>query len=414
MALSSSNTITGAAGVDLQTVRAELPALAHSIYLNTGGLGPAPRAATAEAARLLHLIGEYGNDTPSVQQELTAGATYARAALGAMFGVPAGDIALIRAVSEGISAVGHGLDWRHGDEVIVTDQEHPAGLFPWLSLRDRFGARVRRLPVHDDAHRPQDAGTLLDRLDSLLTARTRLVALSHVTTETGVRLPAREICALVHRRCPEAAVGFDGAQAAGQFPIDLAAMGCDFYTATGYKWLLGHRGTSFLYIRPDWGDRIRPSWSGPGAAARADRDTLAWEPLPGAARFEFGGRDWFIYAALGKALDFVASAGLRAIEAHAAALADRLKAALAAIPGATVYTPPDAAASSGIVTAGLAGWTGRGLIDALRRRWQITGRSAYRDRAVRFSVAFFTSGAEVETVAAAMRDLAGAPMPSRR
>jgi selenocysteine lyase/cysteine desulfurase len=405
-------TTTRPATIDLSTVRAELPALAHCIYLNTGGLGPAPRTATAEAVRLVQLIGEYGNDTPSVQEELAAGATYAREALGRMFGVPAAQIALIRAVSEGISAVGYGLDWHEGDEAVITDQEHPAGLFPWLSLRDRFGVRVRCLPIHDASHRPHSGDELLDHLDGLLTPRTRLVSLSHVTTETGVRLPAREICALVHRRCPDAAVGFDGAQAAGQFPIDFGEIGCDFYTATGYKWLLGHRGTSFLSIHPDWIERIRPSWTGPGASVRADRDTLAWEPLPSATRFEFGGRDWFIYAALGKALDFVAGAGLPAIEAHSTTLAGRLKAGLAEIPGVTVYTPLDPACSTGIVTAGLAGWTGRDLIDTLRRRWGITGRSAYGNRAVRFSVAFFVDEAEIETVIEAIGQLAnGAERP---
>lgn len=394
--------------IDLAAARAELPALAHCIYLNTGGLGPAPRAATAEALRLVQLIGEYGNDTPMVQHELTAGATYAREALGRMFGVPASQIALIRAVSEGISAVGHGLDWQTGDEVVITDQEHPAGLFPWLSLRDRFGVRVRCLPTHDAALRPLAAEELLDRLQALLTDRTRLVSVSHVTTETGVRLPAREVCELVHRRCPGAAVGFDGAQSAGQFPIDFGEIGCDFYSATGYKWLLGHRGTSFLYIHPDWVERIKPSWSGPGAASGVDKDTLSWSPLPSAARFEFGGRDWFTYAALGKALDFVGGAGLAAIEARSAALARRLKAELAEIPGVTVYTPHEPAASTGIVTAGLEGWTGRDLIGTLRQRWSITGRSAFGDRAVRFSLAFFIDEAEVKAVAEAMRELASA------
>jgi selenocysteine lyase/cysteine desulfurase len=120
----------------------------------------------------------------------------------------------------------------------------------------------------------------------------------------------------------------------------------------------------------------------------------------------FGGRDWFIYAALGKALDFIAGAGLPAIEAYSTALAGRLKAALSGIAGVTVYTPPNAACSTGIVTAGLEGRTGRDLIDTLRQRWNVAGRSAYGNRAVRFSVAFFTCNAEVETVAEAVRELA--------
>ena len=181
-----------------------------------------------------------------------------------------------------------------------------------------------------------------------------------MTTETGVRLPAREVCALVHRRCPARPLGFDGAQAAGQFPIDLGALGCDFYTATGYKWLLGHRGTSFLYVRPAWIQRLRPSWSGPGAALPVGQDPLAWAPLPTASRFEFGGRDRPVYGALGEAVGFVAGAGPPAIEARSAALAGRLKAALADVPGVTVLTPRDPAASTGIVTVALAGWTGHG------------------------------------------------------
>jgi selenocysteine lyase/cysteine desulfurase len=143
------------------------------------------------------------------------------------------------------------------------------------------------------------------------------------------------------------------------------------------------------------------------------QDPLTWEPLPTAARFEFGGRDWPVYGALGEALDFVAGAGLPAIEARTAALAGHLKAALAEIPGVTVLTPPDSGLSTGIVTAGLAGWRGRDLIDTLRRRWRITGRSAFGDRAVRFSVAFFVAEAEVETVIEAMGQLARAPRPAQ-
>ncbi|MBI3970748.1 MAG: aminotransferase class V-fold PLP-dependent enzyme [Chloroflexi bacterium] len=400
------NTADATSTIDLDAIRAELPALAHSTYLNTGGLGPTPRAATAEALRLYQLIGEYGNDTRVVRRELDAGAALARTTLARTFGVRPEHIAFMRAVSEGLSAVGHGLDWREGDEVVITDQEHPAGILPWLTLRDRYGIVVRCLPVSDA---PANSVVLLDNLSSLLGPRTRIVALSHVTTETGVRLPAREICALVHERCPAAAVGFDGAQSAGQFPIDLAEIGCDFYSATGYKWLLGHHGTSFLYIRyirPDWLPRLKPSWSGPGASARLDRQTLAWDPQPTPTRFEFGGRHWPLYSALGKAVRLLSDVGLAAIEARSTQLAGRLKAELSAIPGVTVYTPAAASLCTGIVTAGLAGWTGSDLIATLRTRWNITGRAAHGNRAIRLSVAFFTSDEEIDAVLTAFRSLA--------
>jgi selenocysteine lyase/cysteine desulfurase len=379
--------------------RAELPALAHSIYLNTGGLGPTPRATTAEVLRLFTLIGEHGNDAPAVRRELLEAVDQARATVARVFGVAPETVAMLRAVSEGLSAVGHGLDWREGDEVVVTEQEHHAGLLPWLSLRDRFGLRVRQMAVRNDRT------ALLDDLAACLGPRTRLVALSHVTTETGVRLPAREVCDLVHRRCPGALVGFDGAQAAGQFPIDLAALDCDFYSATGYKWLLGHHGTSFLYVHPRLAGQLRQSWSGPDAARRVDRETLEWEPRPAPICFEFGGRHRPLYAGLARAVEFVVGQGLAAVEQRVARLAGRLKSGLAEVPGVTAHTPADPALSTGIVTAGLDGWTGSALIEALRARWQITGRSAHLNRAVRFSVAFFTTDTEVDAVVDGVRIL---------
>src|SRR5438128_1072437 len=123
--------------IDLAAVRAEIPALSSSVYLNTGGYAPSPRR-VYEAAFAEHRVQmEAGPDAPGYRAAQTQRVEETRASLAAMLSVTPDEIALTRAVSEGIDIVAWGTDWQPGDEVIVTDQEHPTGRLPWLNLRDR-------------------------------------------------------------------------------------------------------------------------------------------------------------------------------------------------------------------------------------------------------------------------------------
>ena len=276
------------------------------------------------------------------------------------------------------------MDWNAGDEVIVTDEEHPTGIMVWRNLEKERGIKVRKMPI------PEDREEMLAGLDALINERTKLVCISHVTTDTGTRLPAREICDLAHER--GVPVAMDAAQSAGQFPIDLRDMDVDFYAGTGHKWLLGGWGTGYFYIRRDWIERLKVSWTG-SQAGTLDRSTMDdLQFLDSAHRFEFGGRHTVLYGAMGKAIEYIDDVGIDTIEERSTQLADRLKAGIAEIPGAVLRSPESHEFSTGIVTVSVDGMSGDDLNSQMLERWNILGRPALQQGAMRLCCAFFTEG----------------------
>ena len=385
--------------MNLEQIRQEIPGLRTNVYFNTGGTGPLSEQTTATIEDTRRLIDEQGAEAPPVKEAVTARTEAARHSIAAMLGVDPDEIALMRSVSEGMNVVAMGLDWQAGDEIILTDQEHPTGLMPWFSLRRRVAVDLKFVPLTDDRDE------LLRRFEAAITPRTKLFSLSHVTAENGLRLPAKEIVDLAHRH--GAQVLFDGAQSVGQFPINLREINADYYALTGHKWLSGGMGVGAFYVRRDLIEDLDVSWTGSGAAAEMDRVTgdFAWQP--GARRYEFGGRAWPLYVGLGAAVDYIEELGTDQIESRAGELADGLKRELAAIPGVTVISPMDPAMSTGIVSFEIDGMTGPEVASALWDRWQIICRAAMQGTATRLSVAYFTSSDEITTARDAVATLAG-------
>jgi L-cysteine/cystine lyase len=215
---------------------------------------------------------------------------------------PAETIALTTATTDGCNIVLTGLGIGPGDEVVTTDSEHP-GLFGGLLAS---GATLRIVAV-----RERRAKEALAALDAAITRRTRLVALSHVSWLTGAVLPLRE---LAGRGSP---VLVDGAQGAGAIPVDVAELGCDFYTVSAQKWLLGPEATGALYVRPERVDELRMTFP----------SFMSWEhpdyvPRAGAARFDPGWIPAGSTAGLLESLAFAEEAGeerferARAMAAH--------------------------------------------------------------------------------------------------
>ena len=384
--------------LDLNRIRSDFPALGESIYMNTGGTGPLSRQMVDFVASQYRAGMELGPDTPSVKDAINEEFERARGTVARHFGVTPNEIALLRSISEGLSTVAYGMDWNAGDEVIVTDEEHPTGIMVWLNLAAERGIRIRKMPL------PEDREEMLAGLDALINERTRLVCISHVTTDTGTRLPAREICDLAHDR--GVPVAMDAAQSTGQFPIDLRDMDVDFYAGTGHKWLLGGWGTGYFYIRRDWIERLKVSWTG-SQAGTLDRTTMEdLQFLDSAHRFEFGGRHTVLYGAMGKAIEYLDDIGIDTIEARSMQLADRLKAGISEIPGAVLRSPESHEFSTGIVTLSVDGMSGDDLNSQMLERWNILGRPALQQSAMRLCCAFFTEDREVDTIIEAISTLA--------
>ena len=257
--------------MNLQAVRAELPVCERVAYLNAGTMGPLPRRTGDTIARWAHRLVEEGRSSKALFEELLALREAVRTELRRVINAPEGSVALTTATTDSCNIVLTGLGIGPGDEVVTTDSEHP-GLFGGL-VASGASLRIARI-------RERSAGEALAALEDQLTERTRLVAVSHVSWLTGAVLPIRE---LAGRGIP---VLVDGAQAAGAIPVDVVQLGCDFYTVSAQKWLLGPEATGALYVHPKWVDELRltfpsyMSWQYPDYAPRpgADRFDPGWIP----------------------------------------------------------------------------------------------------------------------------------------
>jgi isopenicillin-N epimerase len=174
-----------------------------------------------------------------------------RDALAAFLRVKRDELAITRNATEANNVVCNGLDLKPGDEDLLTDQEHPGGRCCWEQKAARFGVKLNYVTLPKP---PASAEQIVDLFARALTPRTRIIVFSHITTVTGVVLPAKPICAMARERGILTHV--DGAHTIGQIPLDLRDLGCDFYASSPHKWLMSPKGTGFLYIREELLDRL--------------------------------------------------------------------------------------------------------------------------------------------------------------
>ena len=241
--------------------------------------------------------------------------------LARMFGAEADEMVLTRNASEALHLQTIGLELNPGDEVIITTQEHPAGHRPWMFRKERDGIVVKEVFIPSPLESGDD---VVNRLEAAVTRKTKALSFCHIT-RGGHRYPVKKLAAMARDQGLLTLV--DGAQAAGQFPINLHDLGCDAYTVSLHKWILAPAGTGFLYVRKDARDRIRSTFS-PGATVEAP----GFDPP--------GTMDFPVRAAIGTALKFVNTLGLKNIEKRCRTLSDYLKAGLADIKGVKLLSSP--------------------------------------------------------------------------
>ena len=171
--------------------------------------------------------------------------------LAAFVGCTRDEIALLRNATEANSYIANGIDMKPGDEVLMTDQEHPGGEQPWNLRAKRYGVVVKKITLPKP---PQNSAQVLRLFNDAITPRTRVIFFSHITTVTGVVLPAKEICALARSKGILSAV--DGAHVTGMMRLDVHDLGCDLYSSSPHKWLQAPKGSGFLYVRDEVIDRL--------------------------------------------------------------------------------------------------------------------------------------------------------------
>ncbi len=294
--------------MDLASLRSQLPVLERLAYLNAGSVGPMPSAALEAAHRELALQAEEGRGGKAHFERMGELADRLRGRVADLMSCDAGEVALTGSTTDGVNAVLAGLDLKPGDEIVTSDEEHPGLLAPLALARERRGVTLRIVPF--------------DEVAGSVGPATRLVACSHVSWISG-RVADTEALA-----AGSAPVLLDGAQGLGAVPVDVRALGCEYYAASGQKWLCGPIGSGYLHVRGDLVEKLSPTSPGYGTLADPLR-ALELPLVPGAARFDTALPPAHHSAWALAALDVLESAGMDAVHTRAAGLAAQLAEMLA-------------------------------------------------------------------------------------
>lgn len=380
-------------------IRAGMPALQGQAYLNWGGSGPNPAPILRKVHGFLDREAALGPFHPEIRAAFTALKGELRANIAGALGARPDEIALAENTTDGINIAAAGLDWKKGDEVLVSDLEHPGGYLPWLLWRERKGIRVRLLATGASDEE------LLENLRRALGPRTRALCVSHIDWLTGRRLPLGKIGHI----CRKAGVLFavDGAQSCGQIAVDIRKTYADVYTLSGQKWLMGPQGTGAAFIRRGLGKTLNAAKAGYHSAQKKNLKTLLFEPFPGARRFESSTLSPALISGLNEAVALWRRNDPAAIEKRIARLTQRALDGLSTIRGVECLTPAGRPAQSGLVSFRIRGMDAGKAAAILLKKHKIVLRAvAAEPPAIRASIHYLNTGKEIGQLISAVHQLA--------
>ncbi|MBE1288875.1 MAG: SufS family cysteine desulfurase [Rhodobacteraceae bacterium] len=316
---------------DVDKIRADFPILSREVngkplvYLDNGASAQKPRAVIDAMTHAYEA--EYANVHRGLHH-LSMVATEAyegvRGKIARFLGVAdEREIVFTSGATEGINLVSYG--WaaprlQAGDEIILTIAEHHANIVPWHFLRERLG--VKLVWVETDMNGDLDPQAMIDAI----TPRTRLIAMSHMSNVLGTVFDVKTVIDAAHAR--DIPVLVDGSQAAVHMPLNLDALGADFYAITGHK-LYGPSGSGAIYIKSARMAEMQPFLGGGDMIREVHRDEITWNDPP--MKFEAGTPGIVQQIGLGVALDYMSAVGMEAIAAHEADLTQYARTRLAGL-----------------------------------------------------------------------------------
>ncbi|MBI4507418.1 MAG: cysteine desulfurase [Chloroflexi bacterium] len=340
---------------DLRATRQDFPILQRTVrgrplvYLDSAATSQKPlavieaiegyyRTSNANIHRGIHTLGD----------EATEAYENARAKVARFIGAPSPrGVVFVRNTTEGINLVAYAWGRRNvraDDEIILTEMEHHSNLIPWQMLANEVGARLRFVPLAPDGTFAPEA------LERLLSARTRLVALPHMSNVLGTINPVRAVADLAH--AAGALVVVDGAQSVPHLPVDVREMGCDFLAFSGHK-MCAPTGIGVLWGREDLLEAMEPFMAGGGMIREVHWDYATWDEIP--HRFEAGTPNIAGAVGLGAAVDYLEGIGMAAIRQHEVEITAYALEALRHLGDVTLYGPRDAQRRGGVVSFNVAG-----------------------------------------------------------
>jgi cysteine desulfurase/selenocysteine lyase len=400
-----------ATAFDVERIRADFPILATRVngrplaYLDNGASAQMPRQVMDRMVR--YRSAEHANIHRGVHHlSATATAAYeaARVTVQRFLNAPEDrEVVFTSNVTDAINLVAHGYGRAfvgEGDEVVITHLEHHANIVPWQMLCEEKGAKLRVAPIDDSGE------VDLDAFAALFNARTRFCSVTHVSNALGTINPVWQMAEIAHGHGVPIMV--DGAQAVQHMPVDVQALGCDFYAFTGHK-LFGPTGIGVLWGRAELLEKMRPFRGGGDMILSVTFEKTTYNAIP--FKFEAGTPPIAQAIGLAAAIDYVQAIGLDAIAAHEAMLLAYATDALRAVPAMRLIgTARDKAAvisfnvgdvhphdvGTLLNDEGVAVRTGHHCAQPVMQRFGIPATA-------RASFAFYNTYAEIDALVAAVR-----------
>jgi selenocysteine lyase/cysteine desulfurase len=306
-------------------------------FLNNGSLGVAPRPVLKavtdyldrSAALLMDEYPRWGYETLDEYREEFAAFT----------GCRKDELAFTHCATEAMSIIAGGMPLKAGDEVVITDQEHPSGRCPWelRQARDSIKVRVVNLPIP-----PESSEQLADVVLSAIGPKTRVISFSGITTRTGLIMPIQQICDAAREKGVISVV--DGAHMNGQISFRLSDLHCDYFAGSPHKWLFAPAGCGLLYLREDRIDEHFPIIA-----------TAQWDDkeLKAARYMRVGTNNRAIFEGMMAGLRFARDIGPERIHSRIHDLSKQVRERAAALPYLELLTPPDDSLYGSLVTVRL-------------------------------------------------------------
>ncbi|UCG28316.1 MAG: aminotransferase class V-fold PLP-dependent enzyme [Bacteroidales bacterium] len=315
-----------------------------------------------------------------------------RRKLGKLKNADVNEISLTQNAHMGMNFISNGLELNAGDEIIMTDREHVGGKCGWELMAKRKGIVIRQIEIPVPANDPIE---IIEKVESMITRRTRVIAVPHIVSAFGLILPVREICAIARERGIFTVI--DGAQAIGHIPIDVKDIGCDAYYSSPHKWLLAPAGNGALYIRKEIVSEV---WTTLASGQWDNHEDDGY-------RFtQRGTGNPAILAGLEAAIDFHNTIGNEKVTGRIKFLGDRLREGLRSIKNVEILSSIHPDMCAGVTTYRIKGITGRELQDELWKRGKLQPRAMGGDLGIRHSTHIFNTVEEIDRTLAIVNDLA--------
>jgi len=357
----------------------EFPQSSTNLYLNHAAVAPWPKRTQLAVQQF-------------AEENVTVGASNypkwmvverkLRAQLAEIINAPsAHDIALLKNTSEGLSIIAYGLDWKQGDNLVISNHEFPSNRIVWESLRDK-GVEVRVANLDVDFNKTLPEQAIIEKIDG----RTRLVSISSVQYASGLSLDLK----IIGQHCKEHEVIFcvDAIQSIGALEFDCQAIHADAVIADGHKWMLGPEGLALFYCSPTLREKLTLNQFGwhmiehQGDYIRQD-----WEIAKSSRRFECGSPNMLGIHALSASLSLLLEVGMDSVESRLRKNVQTLLNGLKCINNLTFHSPIQTDFRAGIVTFSISGIDNATLLKGLFEKEVIC---ASRGGGIRFSPHFYT------------------------